>query len=220
VGPDENGVSQNLGAEKTRPFFTRAVLLDFVNNFTKTIGGQKKKAGKILPASYIITLEDVMKVMAAQDVGAPQEGDVVIFYTGWDRFFGDLKTSDMLGDSPGIGVEVADWLAAQKVAMVGADNLAVEAMRGFAGADDFPPGHPFENIAAGLPQPVHLVLLTQHGIHLLELMNLEELANSMLQKYEDADDDDVDNPYDFAFVYSTVPIRGLPGSPGRPLAID
>lgn len=220
VEPDENGLLKKLGAEAVKPFFTRAVLLDFVNHFSKTIDGKKKMARKILPASYIITLKDVMEVLEAQGVGAPEEGDVAIFYTGWDRFFGDSETNNMLGDSPGIGVEVADWLGGQKVAMVGADNLAVEAMQGFAGADDFPADHPLEDIAGGVPQPVHLVLLTQHGIHLLELMKLEDLANAMLQKQKDADDTGAENPYEFGFIYSTVPTKGLAGSPGRPLAVD
>ena len=144
----------------------------------------------------------------------------MLVYTGWDRFFGDVETNDMLGDSPGIGVEVADWLAAQKVAMVGAENLAVEAQLGFGGADDFLPGHPLEAIAGGFANPVHLVFLTQHGIHILELMKLEELAEAMLEKHKKIDDEDDDNPYEFAFVYSTVPIKGMAGSPGRPLAFD
>ena len=221
VEPDEDGLIQKLGVETVKPFFTRAVLLDFVNHFSKTIDRKKKMAGKILPPSYIITLEDVMEVLESEDVGAPGEGDVALFYTGSDRFFGVGEEGDtMLGDTPGIGVEVADWLAGQKVAMVGADNLAVEAQLGFGGADDFPPGHPLEAIAGGFANPVHLVLLTQHGIHLLELMKLEELAEAMLEKQTYVHDEDDDNPYDFAFIYATVPIKGMAGSPGQPLAVD
>lgn len=220
VIPDENGLLQKLGPEKVKPFFTRAILLDFVNNFSAKIAGKLKPAGKILPASYVITQNDVMQVLEAQQVDPPGEGDVVIFYTGWDRFFGDEDGNAMLGDSPGIGVEVADWLASRKVAMVGADNLAVEAAKGFSGVDDFPPGHPLEAIGGGVPQPVHLVLLTQHGIHLLELMKLEELADAMLKKQTRPVPSSENNPYEFAFVYTPVPIKGLAGSPGRPLAID
>lgn len=51
VEPDEDGLLQKLGVETVKPFFTRAVLLDFVNHFSMTIDGKKKMAGKILPPS-------------------------------------------------------------------------------------------------------------------------------------------------------------------------
>lgn len=205
VGPDDDGLLKKLGVETVKPFVTRGVLLDLVHHFSKEINGKEKRKGQILPASYIVTLEDIKQVLDEQGVDEPGPGDVVFFNTGWEAFFGDKQGNAQLGNAPGIGIEVAEWLADRGVALVGADTVAVEALTNFAGADAFPAGHLYENF----PYPVHFVLITQNGIHLLELMRLSELVETALEK----------SKYQFAFIYTPVPIRGFAGSPGQPIAI-
>jgi kynurenine formamidase len=52
--------------------------------------------------------------------------------------------------------------------------------------------------------PVHAHLLVQSGIHIIEVMNLEELAR--------------DGIHEFLFVAAPMNIRGATGAPLRPLA--
>jgi kynurenine formamidase len=53
--------------------------------------------------------------------------------------------------------------------------------------------------------PVHVHLLVESGIHIIEILNLEELAR--------------DRVYTFVFVAAPLKIRGGTGAPIRPLAI-
>jgi kynurenine formamidase len=53
--------------------------------------------------------------------------------------------------------------------------------------------------------PVHLVLIVQNGVHILEALYLEELA--------------ADGVYDFLFMASPLKIRGGTASPVRPVAV-
>jgi kynurenine formamidase len=52
--------------------------------------------------------------------------------------------------------------------------------------------------------PVHLHLLVESGIHIIEVLNLEELAR--------------DRIYEFVLVAAPMKIRGATGAPVRPLA--
>ena len=53
--------------------------------------------------------------------------------------------------------------------------------------------------------PVHVHLLVECGIHIVEMLNLEELAK--------------DRVYEFTFIAAPLKIRGGTGSPIRPLAL-
>lgn len=53
--------------------------------------------------------------------------------------------------------------------------------------------------------PGHLILLVRHGIHIIENLNLEELAR--------------DRCYEFTFICLPLKIRGATGSPVRPIAV-
>src|SRR5207248_11517156 len=62
----------------------------------------------------------------------------------------------------------AKWLSERKVALVGSDNWAVEAVPG----ED-----------ADRPFQVHQWLLTRHGIYLLENLDLERLAAEKVYEF-------------------------------------
>ncbi len=53
--------------------------------------------------------------------------------------------------------------------------------------------------------PAHRVLLVESGVHIIEVMNLTELAES--------------GAHEFVFVASPLKLVGATGSPVRPLAI-
>ena len=66
----------------------------------------------------------------------------------------------------------------------------------------------FERLAPGGGHallPAHRVLLVEHGIYIIEALDLEELAAAGV--------------HEFIFVLSPLPIVGATGSPVRPLAV-
>ena len=62
----------------------------------------------------------------------------------------------------------------------------------------------FERVPAP-EMPVHVHLLVENGIHIIEALNLEELSRLRI--------------YEFLFVASPLKIRGATGSPIRPVAL-
>jgi hypothetical protein len=121
---------------------------------------------------------------------APASGDAVLIRTGWlENQTGKPAQTVDFNEEPGIDVEAALWLAEAGVALVGADNYAIEAM-------PFPAGTTF---------PVHQRLIRDFGIPLLEGLVLQEFAALGVPE--------------FLFVAAPLPIVGGTGSPITPLAI-
>lgn len=167
---------QKGGSEQIVPIVARGVMLDIA----------AAKGVDCLPPSYGITIADCEQAIARQ--GTPlQEGDVVLLRTGRMRYWPD--GSQVFGDSPGVTLETAQWITAQKVVVVGADNEAVERTP----ATD-------ENVWL----PGHLHFLAEAGVPQIECLNLEELSQ--------------DGVYEFAFVGAPIRLRGATGSPIRPMA--
>lgn len=120
-------------------------------------------------------------------------GDVVVIRTGWRRVF-ETDPDRYFAASPGIGIEAARWLASLDIAAVASDNVAVEVQIAH------------DRFEAGSVAPeCHKLLIRDHGIYMLELLNLEELA--------------VRAPSEFLFVAAPLKIRGGVGSPLNPLAV-
>jgi kynurenine formamidase len=113
---------------------------------------------------------------------------VVLLRTGWVERHEQSSSADF-NTEPGLTVDAAEWLARAGVAVVGADNFAIEAM-------PFPGNSIF---------PVHQRLLRDFGIPLIEGLVLRSLADSGRSV--------------FAFVAAPLPIVGATGSPLTPLAI-
>ena len=55
------------------------------------------------------------------------------------------------------------------------------------------------------PFEVHQWLIVRNGIHVLENLDLEELAKEKV--------------YEFAFIFSPLRLKGASGSPGNPIAV-
>ena len=139
-------------------------------------------ASRELDAGEAVTARDLQR--AAGDV-VLEPGDAVLVRTGWlERGRDDYFTGE-----PGIDVQAASWLADADVALVGCDNYAVE-------VQPSPPGTSF---------PVHLLLLHQHGVPLLEGVVLEELART--------------GRTTFLFVASPLPLVGSTAGPLCPVAV-
>ncbi len=172
---------RKLGVENAGPFFTRGVLID--------VAGFKEV--ERLEAGYEITVNDLKGSLQKQQIEI-KDGDVVLIRTGHSKLWkvDNEAYYSWAGGEPGIGTLAGQWLANQKVVIIGADNFGVEVVP-FAKADT--------------NWPVHLMMLKENGIYLLESLNLEELSR--------------DAVYEFTFVFSPLPIKGATGSPGNPIAI-
>ena len=112
----------------------------------------------------------------------------LLIRTGWQESQ-EGQTEVSFEEEPGIDVEAALWLAERGVAVVGADNFAIEAI-------PFPPGTVF---------PVHQRLIRDHGIPLLEGLVLHQLA----ARGRGA----------FLFSAAALPLVGGTGSPLHPVAV-
>ncbi|HEY8476422.1 MAG TPA: cyclase family protein [Chloroflexota bacterium] len=169
---------RQLGVESVPPIVARGVLLD--------VAGYR--GVEMLPGGYAITAEELETVAKHQQVEVLR-GDVVLIRTGWIRQWDDVPA--YVGERtgcPGPDASAAEWLAARGVRASGSDTVPYEVTR---------PGDP--------SMPVHMILIARSGIHILEMVNLEELAR--------------DRVYTFLFVVAPLKIVGATGSPVRPLAI-
>ena len=165
-----------LGVDKMPPIVTRGVLLDFV-----------QLTGRPLAPTHSISRDELIEAAAAADV-EPGRGDAVLIRTGW------LESQSGVADvsfdeEPGIDVEAAMWLAQRDVALIGADNYAIEVL-------PFPQGHVF---------PVHQRLIRDYGVPLLEGLSLAGLAARRRST--------------FLLMASALPIVGATGSPLAPAAV-
>ena len=136
----------------------------------------------------LVEVDDLQRALDA--IGcAIEPGDAVVLHSGWFALHtsGDPRFHE---GEPGLSPAAADWLAAQDPVLVGMDNSAIEPL----------PPAPGTN-----PLYVHETLLRDHGIYILELLDLAELARSGAGE----------------FLFTAAPLRinrGL-GSPTNPLAI-
>jgi kynurenine formamidase len=141
----------------------------------------------MLPTSYIITPDDLQQALAKANQKI-ERGDAVIVRTGWSKLMG--KENQRYGSvSPGIGIAAAQWLVGQEPMLIAADNCCVEVR----------PSEP------GYSLPVHAMMLIQHGIYLIENLELETLAAA--------------RAYEFAFIVQPLKIKGATGSAVAPIAI-
>ena len=174
------GIRSTTGAarcaiDKLGPIVARGVLLDVC-----------ALVGAPLPLGKAVTRE---MLEAAQDRAhvAVQAGDVVLLRTGWLESM--LESPNYYDGEPGLEIGAALWLAGRGVAVVGADNFAIEAI-------PFPIGQVF---------PVHQCLLREYGMPLIEGLALAPLADTGVSE--------------FLFVAAPLPITGGTASPLAPVAI-
>ena len=165
------------GAEQIPPIVARGVLLD--------IAGLRGE--ECLPDSYGITQEDCERALERQEVELG-EGDVALVRTGRMRYWPD--GSRVMGNPPGMSLDGARWITGQGIILIGADQECVEV-------------GPSEQEDNWLPGHCHF--LAEAGVPMMELLNLEQLAQ--------------DGVYEFCFIGAPIRLRGATGSPLRPLAM-
>jgi kynurenine formamidase len=184
VQNDSSGFSQ-LGVDTIAPILRHGVLLDIAAQMNVDV----------LPADFAITPKQLETALeTAQTTIGP--GDVVLLRTGWARYFENtaLFVTGGQGGSqarhavtgPGPELEAARWLSERGIFAAGSDTIA------------------FEKVPAAR-MPVHVHLLVESGIHIIEALNLEDLSR--------------DGICEFVFMAAPLKIRGATGSPIRPLAL-
>lgn len=162
---------------KIPPLVMRGVLLD--------IAGYKGLDH--LPGDYIITAEDCEGCAAWQNVEL-KPGDAVLLRVG------ETWPEGRCG-SAGLGISAARYLVEECGAILIGDDMSCLDGQHADGSTS----------VEGHPQPVHHYLLIQRGVHILEYVQLEEIAK--------------DKAYEFLFICAPAKIRYATGMFCRPLAI-
>lgn len=168
--------AQRCGADKLRPIATRGVLLDL------TFGGTgAPDAGDAFTAEHLAAAAGAAGVTLAA-------GDALLLHTGWMARAG-MDAPRYFAAEPGIDVSAAQWLVEADVAVVGADNYAVEV----------------QPSAPGTGFPVHQALIRDSGVPLIENLLLDELVRTGRSV--------------FFFVAAPLPLVGGTAGPVNPIAI-
>jgi kynurenine formamidase len=155
---------KKLGIENMKTFATRGVIIDAVKVFQAAGKLKSNPACKspCLDMGTVITEADLQAGLKMYNVTL-REGDAVFIHTGWGDLFRQWPAQNTTFNKgePGIGESAAEWLVAQKVVAVGADNAGVEVI-------------PMEN--KDIAFPVHQTLITNNGIHIIENVRTDLIA--------------------------------------------
>ena len=169
-----------LGVETIDPIVCHGVLLDVAALHDVDV----------LDAGYEVTVDDLES--AQEETGVTVgTGDAVLIRTGWSLHWDDPGVfGGQVGGAPGPGESAGQWLADREVRVAGGETIAFEVIR---------PGTGHATL------PVHRILLVESGIHIMEIMNLVDLAAAGV--------------HEFLFIVAPLKLVGGTGSPTRPLAI-
>jgi len=186
-GIGTSGVGANLAIDQypNDLLINRGVLLDVA----RLVNGDLRP----LPATFEITAKHLAAAAEKQKVKL-RRGDTVLIRTGWGQYFKanpDLYKGD---NSPGLGLNGAEFLIRQGARVVGNDTLTFEQ-------------RPPVAVVNGVTQifPVHMRLIPDAGVYIVENFNLEELAKV--------------KAYEFAIVVPPLKVLGGTGSALRAFAL-
>lgn len=166
---------KQLSIDTVGPIVRRGILLDVA-------GLQHVES---LAPDFEITPEHMEAAASSENVEIGPE-DVVLLRTGWGSFFSDSARFAAQMHGPGPSERGAHWLSDKKVFAAGSDTVNFE-------------------LAPSRTMPAHIHLLVESGIHIIECLNLEQLA--------------AEKVFEFIFIASPLKIQGGTGSPIRPFAL-
>lgn len=176
--------AERCGIEKLGAFALRAVLLDL----------PRLRGVEFLDPGYVITRADLDECVATQGVEI-RSGDALLVRTGHlDNFKKETAAGrEIPFAQAGLGVDAVSFVREHDIAAVGADNSAIEVI-------------PFDNEQF---LSVHIALLVELGVPLLEHLWLSELAQGMAEA----------GAWSCLLSVSPLPVTGATGSPINPVAI-
>jgi len=125
-----------------------------------------------------------------------EEGDIVLIRFGRDKRRETVPTTTPDGQKlAGLHAECADWLHGNCVAVLGGDGIH----------DPLPSGQRYER----WPIPIHMCALAGMGLHLLDNLDLEALAEACKEE----------GRWSFFLTIAPLRIEGGTGSPVNPVAV-
>jgi len=169
----------------------RGVLLDVATWFAQK-NHKPHPNTALLPADHEITASDLELTAKHQGVKL-KKGDTVFIRTGWGPFFKSDPDKYAGAFSPGPSLDGAEFLISHGARVVGDDTLTFEKRPPIVTAPKFQ------------VFPVHMRLIADKGIFIIENLNLEELASA--------------KAYEFAVVVPPLRILGGTGSALRVFAL-
>jgi len=178
------GIGNDLGIDSFPAdlMLNRMVFLDVARQLA---GGKPDP----LPPGFEINgkhLEDAMKAHGVE----VRRGDSLMIRTGWGQYFGKDNARYLGEQSPGPGQDAARWIIDRGVRLAGDDTATFEKRPAAYGKELF---------------SVHMMLLADSGIYIVENANLEGLSAA---------------PVHVALLVLTpLKIQGATGSPLRALAV-
>jgi len=138
---------------------------------------------EVLPQDFEVTPRHLEAASHGCEI---HPGDIVLLRTGWAQYWTEPARFVADGHEPGPSLASAHWLSERHVFAAGSDTLA------------------FEKIPSAT-MPVHVHLLVESGTHIIECLNLEELARARISE--------------FIFIAAPLRICGATGAPMRPLGL-
>ncbi|TFZ00863.1 hypothetical protein EZ313_20710 [Ramlibacter henchirensis] len=185
-GIGAGGVGANLAIDQFPPdlLVNRGVLLDVATMVQGNAGP--------LPANFEITGAHLAEAARRQNVRL-QRGDTIFIRTGWGPHFTRDPKLYAGESSPGPGLDAAEFLIQQGARIVGNDTLTFEKRPPVVTAPKFQ------------LFPVHMRLIADSGIYIVENLNLEELAAA--------------RAYEFAVIVPPLKVKGGTGSAVRIFAL-
>jgi kynurenine formamidase len=178
------GIGMGLGIDSFPPdlMLNRMVLLDVAR---QVASGRPDP----LPPGFEVTarhLEDAMKAHGVE----VRRGDSLMIRTGWGQYFARDNARYLGEQSPGPGQDAARWIIDRGARLAGDDTATFEKRPAAYGKELF---------------SVHMMLLADSGIYIVENVNLEEAAAAGVHVA--------------LLVLTPLKIQGATGSPLRALAI-
>jgi len=178
------GIGAGLGIDSfpTDLMVNRMVLLDVA----RQIAGGKPDP---LPPGFEITSAHLEQTMKSENVEV-RPGDSLMIRTGWGQYFGKDNARFLGEQSPGPGQDGARFIIDRKVRLAGDDTATFEKRPAAYGKELF---------------SVHMMLLADNGIYIVENANLEALADA--------------KAYVSLLILTPLKIQGATGSPLRAIAL-
>lgn len=188
-----NGVTKGSSNAYIPRSFTRGVLIDVAGYLGKDYVDS-------IDESAVFTPEMIEKIASAQKVKiAP--GTALLIRTGWVKRWTGVKPEWTEEDGQvGVSCGIEAWLQEKKIALIGADNVGLEAMPSTPECNEF---------YQVLQLPMHVAVLSMLGMPIIELMDLEELAADCA----------ADGVYEFALSFAPFRYHNASGGLVSPTAI-
>jgi len=187
IGRSGVGAHLDIAHYPTELLVNRGVLLDVARFLNRN--------DSPLPPAFKITAEHLAETARHQGVRI-RRGDTVLVRTGWGKLFTDDPATYKGDTAAGVGVSGAQYLIDQKARVVGNDTLTFEPRPPVANPPETPQFQVF---------PVHMLVIADNGINIIENYFLEEIAAA--------------REYEFLLVVPPLKIRGGTGSGLRSFAM-